>query len=141
LFIEVHQHKGEKMKKGKLVNLAIGGLIISNGVFAIEKAIDKSEMENPNYSELVASVKENKKGVPSSDMNKVIKLLKFDWEFIEKFLDNPRKALAKFHLTNEEKKALMAKDLRGLMSLGVDQKNVAIAMSGTHRGGGGRMGF
>ena len=65
----------------------------------------------------------------SSELNKVINLLQGDISAISSFLSDPEVYLSNFSLTNEEKHALISKNVNALITLGADQELVAGAMS------------
>ncbi len=72
----------------------------------------------------------------SNDMKKIMERLEGDWEFIGKFLDSPQEMVKGYNLTDKEVLALTTRSINDLMSLGLSEEEVTVAMSGTHRGGG-----
>jgi len=66
----------------------------------------------------------------STDMANVVQRLQGDWQFIADFLDDPVSVLSGFSLSDEEHRALGARDARALMALGLEQQTVYAAVSG-----------
>lgn len=65
-------------------------------------------------------------------MQDVMDRLQSDWSFIGEFLDDPSAALNGMTLSDEEHRALLARNPDALLALGFQQGAVAAALSGAH---------
>lgn len=55
-----------------------------------------------------------------NDYKKIIELLISDWNFLQQFILTPELIIAKFSLTEEQQKTLLARDVEDLIKLGFD---------------------
>lgn len=112
----------------KTLNLAMTGLLTLSSTSALANSVNTdtevgSEVSTQQYKKM------------SADMKIILDQLESDYEFIGKFLDDPSKVILKYDLTEQEKMALSTRSVQELMNLGLEEEQVSIAMSGTHRGG------
>ncbi len=63
----------------------------------------------------------------------VIQKLKSDWSFIATFMSNPQLALEGAQLSPAERGALLTRNSKDLLKLGVPADDVVAALSGCHR--------
>ena len=68
----------------------------------------------------------------SQGMSLFINNLQGNWNFIERFLNDPKSLIKEFALKEDEKEALLARDTQQLARLGVDEKLAMFANSGAH---------
>ncbi len=69
---------------------------------------------------------------PSASLNEVIDRLLGDMEFVNRFLADPAVAIEGYDLTDEERSALLARDIDALERLGIDRDTAEGASSGKH---------
>jgi cephalosporin hydroxylase len=53
---------------------------------------------------------------------------------ISDFLANPKKVIEEYNLTDEQKKAMLSRDIASLDNLGIEKSVAVGALSGAHRG-------
>lgn len=68
----------------------------------------------------------------TQDFKKLITELQEDPKVIGKFLSDPTNFLEKLHLSSEEKKALLSRDVESLNDLGLTTSQAVGALSGAH---------
>lgn len=65
-------------------------------------------------------------------IEQVVQRLEHDWDFIANFLNNPQEALRDVELSDEERSAMVTRDVRALRALGLDNASINIAASNAH---------
>lgn len=68
----------------------------------------------------------------SQEFKKLIEQLQDDPKIISKFLADPVAFLEKLHITSEERKALLSRDVEALNVLGLNDSQAVGALSGAH---------
>jgi len=68
----------------------------------------------------------------SQGMEELVIKLSTDWLFVERFLNDSKKALEEFDLEETEKECLLSRNVEQLMGLGYSQEEAEIVLSGAH---------
>ena len=65
-------------------------------------------------------------------VDRVLDRLSGDWNFIEAFLNDPHTALGSYELPRDAYRAMVTRDVDGLLQLGIDGTSAIVALSGAH---------
>jgi hypothetical protein len=77
----------------------------------------------------------NEAYAPSSPMATFIQLMSSSWTAVESFLTDPAQVIAQSKLTGSERDAVLARDVKALVSIGWDADLAFESMSGGHSSG------